>query len=205
MLNIYVTRHGQDKDNERWILNWHRDFSLTEIGKKQAKEVSEKLKKMNIILDKVYSSPLKRTHQTAKIIAKFLKIKDVEKNKMLIERDFGMMTWKLIEDIQKMDWNDFLKIGKINYFLKRSSVETFPNTKTRAKKFIQNLLKKYKSGNILLVTHGDFWKMLYAAYYDIDWKQALKNFHFGNGEVILLSKDRNKDDAHIISLAQYNI
>lgn len=205
MLNIYVTRHWQDKDNERWILNWHRDFSLTKIGQDQAKEVSEKLKKMNIILDKVYSSPLQRTYQTAKIIAKDLKIKDIEKNELLIERDFGVITWKPIEEIQNMNWNNFFRVGKINYCLRGINVETFSKAKIRAKKIIQNLLKKHKSGNILLVTHGDFWKMLYAVYYDIDRKQALQNFHFGNWEVILLSKNIDKDNAHIVSTEQFNI
>jgi len=33
VLNIYVARHGQDRDNSNGILNGHRDEPLTELGR----------------------------------------------------------------------------------------------------------------------------------------------------------------------------
>ena len=42
MLNIYLTRHGQDEDNAKSILNGRRNMPLTDKGIKQAKEVAQK-------------------------------------------------------------------------------------------------------------------------------------------------------------------
>ncbi len=63
---------------------------------------------------------------------------------------------------------------------------------------------KYKNGNILLVSHGDFGKMIYAVYYNLDWKRVLKMFHFGNSDLILLSKDSEPEKAHLFKAKQYN-
>jgi broad specificity phosphatase PhoE len=51
--------------------------------------------------------------------------------------------------------------------------------------------KHNSNEHVLLVCHGDFGKMVYAAYYDEDWKSVLMDFHFGNSEVLVLS-DRLK-------------
>ena len=69
MLNIYITRHGQDLDNEKGILNGHRDNDLSLLGLNQAKELASLIAEKSLIFDKIYSSPLRRAFQTAKIIA----------------------------------------------------------------------------------------------------------------------------------------
>lgn len=56
----------------------------------------------------------------------------------------------------------------------------------------------------LCVTHGDFGKMLYAAYYDLDWKDVLQQFHFGNSEILLLSEGSTSDQAHVFEIQQHN-
>lgn len=40
MTKIYITRHGQDRDNANNILNGHRDMPLTEIGMDQAGQLA---------------------------------------------------------------------------------------------------------------------------------------------------------------------
>jgi broad specificity phosphatase PhoE len=58
--------------------------------------------------------------------------------------------------------------------------------------------------SVLLVTHGDFGKMIYAAYYDLDWEEVLKQFHFGNSEVLLLAKNSPPEKAHVFETSQFN-
>lgn len=88
MTNIYIVRHGQNEDNANKILNGHRDMPLTEIGINQAKELAEMIKKSEIKIDKIYSSPLKRAYQTGEAIADALHLDAPEKLDLLIERDF---------------------------------------------------------------------------------------------------------------------
>ena len=60
-------------------------------------------------------------------------------------------------------------------------------------------------GTILLVTHGDFGKMLYAAFYQLAWEEVLRGFHFGNSEVLLLAADTAAADAHVFKVRQHNL
>ena len=66
------------------------------------------------------------------------------------------------------------------------------------------LSKKHTSGNILLVTHGDIGKMIYAQYYHLGWEDTLQKFHFGNCELLLLAKDSPTESTHIFKTEQYN-
>ncbi len=69
MLKIYLARHGQNADNVKGILNGHRDEPLTEKGLAQAYEIAHKTKSAGISFNAVYSSPLSRAFDTAKIMS----------------------------------------------------------------------------------------------------------------------------------------
>ena len=45
MLKIYLARHGQSSDNKNAILNGHRDEPLTKIGRQQAEELADRIRK----------------------------------------------------------------------------------------------------------------------------------------------------------------
>jgi len=65
-----------------------KEYGLSNLREKQAQDSIEK----NKILDKhtiIYTSDLKRTIETANIIAKHLKIKVIHKDIRLRERNFG--------------------------------------------------------------------------------------------------------------------
>lgn len=74
MTRIYLARHGQDQDNEAGILNGHRDKPLTNIGVEQAGQLARKISEAGIRFDKVYSSPLQRAYETAKIVTDALNL-----------------------------------------------------------------------------------------------------------------------------------
>jgi broad specificity phosphatase PhoE len=204
MLNIYLTRHGQDEDNCQGILNGHRNCPLTEVGVGQAKELAKNIKSSNIKFDKILSSPLKRTFQTAKIIAQYLDSQELEIMDLLIERNFGIMTGQPVMKIKEMCSPDILETEKITYFLSPAGAETFPQLLERGRKVVGEITNRYKEGNILLVTHGDIGKMIYAAYYNLDWKKVLTMFHFGNSDLLLLSSQSPVEEAHAFKTSQYN-
>ncbi len=204
MLKIYLARHGQDEDNVNGILNGHRDKPLTKLGESQAQELAEKIKSLNLTFDKVYASPLQRAYKTAEIVTKKLNIESPEVMNDLIERDFGIMTGKKHIEIEILSPH-VLKTETVTYFLDPEKAETFANLKIRGKKILEHLKKSHIDGNILLVTHGDIGKMIYAAYYDLDWEKVLKMFHFGNSDLLLLSENSSPTDAHIVTIGQHNL
>ena len=204
MTKIYIARHGQDKDNEMGILNGHRDMPLTEIGLDQTSRVAQKIKDSGIHFDKVYSSPLQRAYQTAKTITDCLQIDSPEKIQLLIERDFGVMTGQPIKDIKELCSPDILQTNTVTYFLSPEGAETFPQLVVRAKKLLEFIKKNHDGQSVLMVTHSDIGKMIYAAYYNLDWQQVLTMFDFGNSELLLLAEDSAPEDSHVFYIKQYN-
>lgn len=189
MLNIYIARHGQDRDNANWILNGHRDEPLTDLGLEQAATLAAKIKASGLKFDKIYSSPLKRVRQTAAAVTKALDVPEAEVWDDLIERDFGAMSGQSVADIERLCAPDIIKTEATTYFLNAPGAETFPETLERARRILERVKSVCDNGNILLVTSGDIGTMIYAIYYNLDWVDALKTFHFKNSELMQLSLD----------------
>lgn len=204
MLKIYLARHGQNKDNAEGILNGHRDEPLTEKGIEQAHEVAGKIKSTGIHFDHVYSSPLQRAYRTAEIICGTLGISKPEILPDLIERDFGILTGEQQSRIKELCSPDIVETDTIVYFLSPKGAETFPQLIQRAYRVLGEVRAKHTDGNILLVTHGDFGKMIYAAYYNLDWMNVLKMFHFGNSELLELSEESSPEETHVFKIQQHN-
>lgn len=199
---IYLARHGQDHDNVNYILNGRRDLALTERGIEQAKEVSLKIKNSNIKIDKIYTSPLQRAVKTAEIISGTIGSIQPEVLYDLIERDYGIMTGKSRDLIEEICAPDILKTEFVTYFLSPPNAETFPQLIERSKRLLSFIEEQHKNGEVLLVSHGDIGKMIYCAYYNLDWKEVLKMFHFGNSEVLVLCPENTGKDVKMIQIEQ---
>jgi broad specificity phosphatase PhoE len=180
---IYIVRHGQDEDNATDVLNGRRDTPLTELGRKQAVQVAAKLASYNI--SAVYSSPLKRAYETAKIIAQKSTVDNVAVDLDLIERDFGSMTGKPVADILKYSTN-YIQADKTIHFLDADGAESMVDVLARAARVLTKLQQSQESNNIVIVTHGDTGKMLITAYYNWSWRKGLQTPFFGNTEIIKL-------------------
>ena len=203
MLKIYLVRHGQDEDNALGILNGHRDQPLTALGLEQAARLAAFVIDSGLQFESVYSSPLQRAYQTALTITKALKLPEPMILPDLIERDFGVMTGKLIKDIELMCEPDIIKAEVVTYFLSPIGAETFPDLISRAKNLLSQIKDKHETGSIMLASHGDFGKMIYAAYYDLPWQEVLTDFHFGNTELVLLSPEKS-DQSFLFKTKQFN-
>ena len=83
---IYIIRHGLTELNKRHVLQGRSDHPLNGQGIAQAKETASRLRERGVIFDRVFSSPLIRAIQTARIIAPGVL---VETDDRLIEMDYG--------------------------------------------------------------------------------------------------------------------
>lgn len=198
---IYIGRHGQNEDNVNGILNGHRDLPLTDIGREQGRQLGEGIKASGLTFDAVYSSPLIRAHETAEIAAEVAGLPEPVVMDLLIERDFGVMTGKPVDQVEELCAPDILKTDTITYMLSPEGSETFPQLKERGQKVLDAVRAKHVAGKVLLICHGDIGKMIYAAATGRDWKDVLLEFHFGNGELIDVS---GEGEAHKFKLEQFN-
>lgn len=204
MLKIYLARHGQDEDNAKGILNGRRNEPLTRLGVEQAQALAENVKASGLEFAAVYSSPLARAYKTAQIVTEALGVAKPVVLETLIERDFGDMTGRPQKDIERLCAPKILKADPVVYFLSPEGAETFPTLVQRGAKAIRWVEERHSNGNILLVAHGDLGKMIYAAYYGLEWQKVLVQFHFGNSELLLLAEDSPPEEAHVFTAKQHN-
>ena len=185
MVKIFIIRHGQDTDNEKNILNGHRDTELTDLGCEQARDMANKLKNENIQV--IYSSPLKRAQKTASIVGDILKVDKIIICDELIERDFGILTGKSNSDISKYAGNIIVSDG-VQYFTEADEAEGFSALFERAKQILEKIVTNQSNRNILIVTHGDIGKMLRAVFNGWTWEEGLNTPRFRHGDIIELFK-----------------
>lgn len=201
MTEIYIARHGQNEDNANGILNGHRDLPLTELGRAQARELGEGMRLAGLQFDAVYSSPLSRAHETAVIAAEIAGLPEPVKYYGIIERNFGIMSGVPISRIEELCGPDVLKTDIVTYFLFAEGAETFDELVSRGHEVLGDMRNRHTDRKVLLVCHGDIGKMIYAAATGKDWRDVLKSFHFGNGDLIETS---GEGEAHKIKLTQFN-
>lgn len=146
-MNLYVVRHGQTDWNVKGHIQGLTDIKLNSKGIEQAKQTAEILK--NINFSAIYSSPLERAVDTAKIINKYHNANIIIDNR-IIERCFGDFegTKNVIKDI-----SEYLDLD-LN--LDTKNVESIRDLFKRIQDFLSDLYNTYKDTdkNILLVTHG---------------------------------------------------
>ena len=142
-MKLYVIRHGRTPWNEKGLMQGRVNIKLSETGKKEAKDIREKLK--DISFDICISSPLKRTLETASIVTdnKYKIITD----ELLIERNLGEFEGKKYAEYEKLKFWDY-KLNNDSY-----GVEPVKDILKRTSSFLNNLKEKdYKT--VLIVSHA---------------------------------------------------
>lgn len=144
----YILRHGEALSNVKNIVScWPEKLNnpLTKVGKEMIKESAKFLADKKI--DLIFASPLLRTKQTAEIIGKALRIKP-RLDKRLREMGFGIFSGVLVEKM----WEYFKGEGKR---IKKGPPkgESYSEILKRVMSFLEDVNKKYKAKNILIVSH----------------------------------------------------
>ena len=91
MKKLYLLRHGQTEFNVKKLVQGRCDSPLTDLGRQQAGMAAAWLKTHNVVPDKVVSSPLGRSMDTASLVATELLGQNaaVEPCEGIIERSYG--------------------------------------------------------------------------------------------------------------------
>lgn len=141
---IYIIRHGKTELNKANVLQGRSNYPLNEEGIKQAKEAAEKLR--DIHFEHVYSSPLIRAVQTAKIIVP--KAEPVI-DERLIEMDYGPYEGSNLQNPAPeiiSFFSDFVHNPAPD------GMEPLDEVVARTGDFIEDI--RHLSGDILISTHA---------------------------------------------------
>ncbi len=175
-MRLLLVRHGETKENVKSIFpKFSPDINsgpdLTKKGIKQAEGIAKRLKNRKI--DAIYCSSRKRTIHTTKIINKHHKIK-INIMKGLRDMDFGVLAGKssITEKLPKrLRETNIKRKNDDNYSIPRG--ESFIDTKKRVGKAIKRIIKKKKE-NVLIVSHRNTMRTIYACLFNLNQKQACK-------------------------------
>lgn len=192
---IILIRHGEtDHNKERRIQGW-LDVPLNETGHSQAQAVARLLAKYK--LDALYSSDLKRAHQTAHHISTTTKLA-IHTTVALRERDMGIFSgwaWESEPDpVKESLWQEFLKSQEHSLRdWKRHQGESLLEMATRVNQFLSQLSTSHQGQSVGLVSHGGTINRI-LEYFSL--KQTTESFRMiRNASILVLHK---KTDSYII-------
>lgn len=169
---IYFIRHGESEANVRHVFAGQKDDSiLTKKGEDQALATAIEIKKEEIKIDKIISSPLKRALKTAEIIATELgfNTSDIIIDKRIIEYDMGDLSGTPIHETSSTDLVSAPGAENPQLFSERviSCIKELNNS----------------SDNILLVSHAGVGRILETLKEGGDPKYFYNIPGYKNGEV----------------------
>ena len=101
-MDIYLLRHGETDWNKKRLLQGHTGIPLNERGRAQVEDTVRRLRALDMRMDAVVSSPLKRARETAEIAARILEYpqEKIVVEDLLIERGFGEGEGMLLEEMK---------------------------------------------------------------------------------------------------------
>lgn len=190
---VMLIRHGQNQYVKTGRLAGRKPgVHLNETGHAQAAALAEALKKTKI--KAVYASPLERTMETAKPIAKAKGLK-VIKRKGLLELDMGDWQGKTILSLSRRKLWKTVQNNPAR--MRFPNGETFADAQHRIAMEIEAILSEHKPKDLVVcVGHSDMIKLAVAYYLGLplDLFQRLtvspasiSTLHIGNGAARLIN------------------
>jgi len=166
-LLIFLVRHGRTEFNKKKIFRGHLDIPLDEVGKREAEATGKFLQDVNLSV--IYSSPLKRALQTAKIIKKYQgKNLEVVPHPGLLDLSYGEWEGKTYKKIKETYPEFYQKWEKEPHRVKIPEGETLLEAKRRSCQALQQIISQHKSCLIALVSHRVINKLLLCGMLGID-------------------------------------
>lgn len=158
MTNIYLARHGETEYNRRnQIQGRGIDASLNETGLHQARAIAAHLQ--DITLHGIYSSSLRRSIETADIIAKKYNC-DIKSHKDLDEMNFGVFEGRPASEIKAelQEIHQQWKSGNVDCACENG--ESPQTVLQRATTKIDAIISNQPDANLLFVLHGRLLRIL---------------------------------------------
>lgn len=197
-INIYMLRHGKTKHNEDKVFQGHLDdvgTRLTEEGLSGVLSLSEFLVEINPSF--IYSSDLKRSTQTAEIIANKLN-KSFSAHGSLRGKKMGPFEGMKVKDYRSENKEVISKFDNLSDELQwdfhlAPGVESNREVLNRTLDFIKSLSSDHHGKNTLIVTHGG---VIRNILFHLNWakQHELKAGSVKNGAYIKISYDGENFD-----------
>jgi broad specificity phosphatase PhoE len=187
-MQIYLLRHAQTDANKQGILQGaSMNTDINDTGKLQAKAFYDKYK--NIPFDTIYTSHLKRTHQTVQLFSNT----NIVSSKYLGELNAGKYEG---QNLNKGFDNSYWKI--VNEWLNGNTDarfeggESFNEMHERIKQVYNEILQS-KCTNVMICTHGRTMRTILHVFTGIPFGEV-QQYKFNNTGLYVLQGELGKMD-----------
>ena len=162
---IIFVRHGRTPTTGTKLPGRAPNLHLSDEGKSQAEMIAKEIKKssssfLGTKVSAVYASPMERTQETAKPIAKTLNLRG-RTLQGLNECDFGDWTGRRLRDLSKLkSWSTIQKQPSSFRF---PNGESFTEMQNRMLKTVGMILERHPEETVVCVSHADPIKAILAS------------------------------------------
>ncbi len=181
-MNIFLIRHTEYENPDK-LFAGRLPFPLSQEGREHAKRIGKWFLENGYLKLPIYSSPVKRTVETAEIIA--------EQTKSSIKQDT-----RLIEREMSCEGKSHPKTGPIEYAYSSYFVESIEHVLDRVKPFYNERISEGK--DCIIVSHGDPLTSLFYLLIDKvipnSWEDPL---YVQKGEILWVKYDYFKKLQHV--------
>ena len=153
---FYFVRHGESEGNIEGRMQGHLDRPLTELGRSQARSTGEWFAKNEIEFSVVFSSPLLRALETARIISKNGGYPEPRTLDVAKELNTGRFTDLSISEIRErypVEYAEFI-VGSWESVPEAESVDSLTARALETWRTTADAANEHGGGTILTVTHG---------------------------------------------------
>ncbi len=189
MLKLIIVRHAESQWNPLGRYQGLLDPELTERGKAQAESLAYELRKEEVV--RIYSSPLKRTYQTAKILSDKLGV-PLYREERVIEIDHGKWSGMLVEEVKEKYPEEFDRWIREPHRVQFEDGESLEDVFNRVKDFLSYVKDKHRDETVVVVSHTVPIRCMYCALLDIDlsrfWSFGCDNASY---TVAVMEEERN--------------
>jgi alpha-ribazole phosphatase/probable phosphoglycerate mutase len=155
---VYLARHGESDWNAANRFQGHSDRPLTEEGRRQAEALAELVAAENV--DAIYSSPLIRALETARIVAARTGLKVIEVDDL---REVNTGSWSGLsrEEVRERFPEGFERwlSGGSGW----EDGETYEEMAARTLDAVSRIAEAHPGGRVLVVSHGGPIRAIQAA------------------------------------------
>ena len=185
METFFLMRHGETAWNRQSRVMGRLEIPLNPQGREQAKRVARIFAALGI--DAIYTSPLKRSVETALIVAGKHGFPVTIKNN-LTELAFGRWERCLPADLRKdKTYHRFLKEPTRT---RLPGGETLLEVQKRGIRAMRRAKREHPKGRLLLVTHGDVIRAILCHYLKLPLKE-FRRFRVDNASLTALETNGN--------------
>jgi probable phosphoglycerate mutase len=156
---VHLVRHGQTESNVTGYFMGASNEDISELGYRQVRSLARRLAALSV--SAVYTSPLQRTLNTAKVLAGSFGV-EPQVNGYLIE--IGLGDWQGLhrDEIQER-WPELWKQSRVDpSHITLPGGESFQQVRERAADAFEQIVAGHQDGLVIIVSHDAVIRMLVA-------------------------------------------